>query len=162
MKYTIEKLNELRKRDFKVVVSRGSFSLHQTQRNQAKAELLQAIYSDLKDALKDTEFEVYQTAYGPVLDFLNQSVESQIEDLDDEGICSGHVSIQLDAVMKNLDTNAEIDEEAYLLDEKERQAKAAEKERQKKAKTQMDAEIRAEKARRREEEIARIQSSKNN
>ena len=162
MKNTIEKLNDLKKRDFKVVVSRGSFSLHQTQRNQAKAELLEAIYSDLKVALENTEFEIYQTAYGPVLDFNNSSVEGQIEDLDDEGICSGHVSIQLDAVMKNLDTNPEIDEEAYLLDVREKEAKAAEKEKLKKAKTQQDAEIRAEKARRREEEIARIQASKSN
>jgi hypothetical protein len=160
MKYLIAKLKELEERDITVVTSRGSLSLQQTQRNQAKAELLEALYKDLKSELSKEGYSVYITSYGPVIEFNNSIVESQIDKLDQDDLCSGFISVQLDAVMKNLDTDAELDEENFLHEMEEKEARKAERESAKQAKTERDAELRAEKARRREEEIIRLQSRK--
>ena len=160
MQNLIDKLQELEERDLTVVSSRGSLSLQQTQRNQAKAELLDAIYADMKEALEELGYGVYVTSYGPVIEFLNEKVEEQVLKMDDEGLCSGFISVQLDAVMKNLDTNAQLDEESFLHDKEQKELRAAEREKLKRVKTERDAEIRAEKARQREEAIARVQARK--
>lgn len=162
MNNLIRKLKELEKRDFKVVVSRGSLSLQQTQRNQAKAEILDAIFQDAKEVLEKEGYGVYITNYGPVIEFLNPTVEEQVLKMDNENICSGFISIQLDAVMKNLDTSAEIDEQSYIHDLEQKELRRQEKERAKQEKTRRDAELRAEKARLREEAIARIQAREEN
>ena len=62
--------------------------------------------------------------------------------------------------MKNLDTNASHDEVMYYDDLEQKRIKEEMKEKQRLQKSQKDAEIRAEKARRREEEIARIEAFK--
>jgi len=160
MKNLINKLQELEERDLTVVTSRGSLSLQQTQRNQAKAELLEALYADLKEQLSKEGYSVYITAYGPVIEFNNAGVEDQIDKLDKDGLCTGFISVQIDAVMKNLDTDAGLDEENFLHERAEKEARKAERELAKQAKTERDAELRAEKARRREEEIAKLQSRK--
>lgn len=158
MNNLIEKLEELEERHFTVVSSRGSLSLQQTQRNETKAEILNAIFADVKEALEESGYSVYMTGYGPVIEFLNSGVEEQVLKMDNTGLCSGFVSVQLDAVMKNLDTNAEIDQQNYFHEKEQKELRKAEKDRAKKAKTERDAEIRAEKARQREEAIARLQS----
>lgn len=160
MQNLIDKLRELEERDFTVVSSRGSLSLQQTQRNQAKAEILDAIYQDMLDALEEEGYSVYITGYGPVIEFMNEKVEDQVLQMDDDGLCSGFISVQLDAVMKNLDTNGQLDEESYLHDKEQKELRAAEREKAKRVKTERDAEIRAEKARQREEAIARVQARK--
>lgn len=160
MQNLIKKLREIEEMDLTVVNSRGSLSLQQTQRNQIKAQLLDAIYADMKEVLSEEGFEVFITSYGPVIEVLNSKVEDQVLKLDKDGLCSGLIPIQLDAVMKNLDVNAEFDEENYLHEKEQKELRAAERERAKQAKTQRDAEVRAEKARQREEAIARIQARK--
>jgi hypothetical protein len=160
MKNLLKQLKELEKENLKVVNSRGSLSLQQTQRNETKSKILQAFYQDAKDFLEAEGYSVYMTSYGPVIEILNSGVEKQVLDLDKEGMCTGFISIQLDAVMKNLDINPAIDEEDYLHLKEQKELRAAEKERAKKAKTLRDAEIRAEKARQREEAIARIEARK--
>jgi hypothetical protein len=162
MKNLLDKLTELEERDLTVVSSRGSLSLQQTQRNEAKAEILDAIYLDVKESLEKNGYSVFMTGYGPVIEFLNDKVEEQVLKMDDTGLCSGFISVQLDAIMKNLDTNAEVDQEDYLHLKEQKELRAAEKERAKQAKTQRDAEIRAEKARLREETIARLQAREEN
>ena len=52
MKNLLNKLKELEQRDFDVVISRGTLALQQTQRNTAKAEIIKAIYTDIKAALE--------------------------------------------------------------------------------------------------------------
>lgn len=160
MENLLATLKEIEKDSLKVVSSRGSLSLQQTQRNETKAKILDAIYQDAKEFLEAEGYSVYMTGYGPVVEVLNSTVEKQVLDLDKEGMCSGFISIQLDAVMKNLDVNPAIDEQDYLHLKEQKELRAAEKERQKKQKTLRDAEIRAEKARRREEEMARIEAMK--
>lgn len=159
MKNLTQKLKELQERDFTVVVSRGTLALQQTERNKAKAEIVDAIYKDLKETLEPQGFQIYETAYGPVIELLNPNVDKKVVRMAKEGeedIYTGFISIQLDAIMKNLDTNAlydEIDHRAVLA---EKQRREEEKLKRQKSKKQKDAEIRAEKARRREEEIMRL------
>lgn len=163
MEHLLAKLKELETRDFEVVVSRGSLALQQTQRNQAKAEVIQAIFQDIQKAIEPEGYEMYQTEYGPVLEFLNDKVEQKILKMvkkGEEDVYSGFISIQIDAVMKNLDTNAAHDEITYFETIEQKRLREEEKEKAKLNKTQKDAEIRAEKARRREEEIARIEAMK--
>lgn len=169
-------LNQMKTQEFDVVTSRGSLSLQQTQRNKIKAEILQAIYEDVKIALEEEGFNVCITSYGPVIEVHNEKVEENVfrmeyrnwlakgnsgdmkKFLKEETVmASGFISIQLDAVMKNLDTNAELDEESYLHELEQKELRAKEKEKKKREKIERDAEIRAEKARRREEEMARLQ-----
>lgn len=157
MRNLISKLNELKEREFEVGTSRGSLALQQTQRNNAKAEILDAIYTDVKEALEAEGYDVYKTHYGPVIELLNPHVEKKVLRMDKEGICSGFIAIQLDAVMKNLDTNAELDEESYLHELEQKRLRKEERERAKRIKIERDAELRAEKARKREEEMARLQ-----
>lgn len=163
MQNLLNKLKELEQREFDVVVSRGALALHQTQRNAAKAELIEAIYEDIKAALEPEGYQVYRTEYGPVLEFLNDVVESKIMKMTKKGeedVYSGFISVQFDAIMKNLDTNAEHDEIQYLEDLEQKRIRELEKQKSKLTKAQKDAETRAEKARRREEEIARIEALK--
>lgn len=157
MQNLILKLKELKEREFDVGTSRGSLALQQTQRNNAKAEILHSIYQDMKEALEPEGFDVYRTDYGPVIELLNPHVEKQVLRMDKEGLCSGFIAIQFDTVMKNLDTNAELDQESYLHELEQKLLRKEEAERKKRNKIERDAEIRAEKARRREEEIARLQ-----
>lgn len=160
MQNLIKTLKDIAERDLDVVSSRGSLAIQQTQRNSLKTEVLNALHQDLIEQLEKEGFGVFITPYGPVIELLNTKVEEQVIKMDDGDLCSGFISIQLDAVMKNLDTNPEIDEQSYLHDLEQKRLRAEEKERAKRAKTQRDAEKRAEKARQREEAIARLQLSR--
>lgn len=157
MQNLIKTLKDIAERDLDVVNSRGSLAIQQTQRNNLKTEVLNALHQDLIEHLEKEGFGVFITPYGPVIELLNSKVEEQVLKMDDDDLCSGFISIQLDAVMKNLDTNPEIDQESYLHDLEQKRLRAEERERAKRAKTQRDAEKRAEKARQREEAIARLQ-----
>lgn len=159
MKNLTQKLKELQERDFTVVVSRGTLALQQTERNKAKAEIVDAIYKDLKETLEPQGFQIYETADGPVIELLNPNVDKKVVRMakeSEEDIYTGFISIQLDAVMKNLDTNALYDEIDYRAVLAEKQRREEEKLKRQELKKQKDAEIRAEKARRREEEIMRL------
>lgn len=157
MKHLLNKIKELESRKFDVVISRGSLALHQTQRNQAKSEIIEALYQDLKEALSAEGYSVYSTGSGPILEILNPDTEDQILDSEDGKSYSGFISIQFDAIMKNLETNGAAEEAEYLAEQETKKAKLMQKEQEKILKIQRDAELRAEKTRRREEEIVRAQ-----
>lgn len=163
MKHLIAKLKELEEREFNVVVSRGTLALHQTQRNQAKAEIIEALYEDIREAVEPEGYGVFKTQSGPILDFLNRGVEKRIMGMvnkDELEIYTGLVSIQFDAIMKNLDTNGAHEENCYIQELELKKIKEQEKEKAKKQKIQQNAEWRAESARKREEEMARILARK--
>lgn len=163
MKNLLAKLKELETREFDVVLSRGTLALHQTQRNQAKAELIEAIFEDIKEAVEPDGYQVYQTSYGPILEFLNERVEEKVLRMakpEEEDIYTGFISIQIDAIMKNLDTNGALDQADFIHEAEQKRLRDAEREKAKALKTQRDAELRAEKARRREEEITRLAALK--
>lgn len=157
MKNLLAKIKELETREFDVVVSRGSLALHQTQRNKAKAELVEALSADLKEIMGEHGYNVYITSAGPILEFLNTHVEDQILSHKDGSGYTGMISIQLDAVMKNLDVNGESEELDYKISIRDKADKEKERQEIKDRKIQRDAEIRAEQNRRREEEMARAQ-----
>ena len=163
MKHLISKLKELEERELDVVVSRGALSLHQTQRNQLKAEIIEALYEDIKEAVEPEGYGIFKTKSGPILDFLNRGVEKRIMGMaskEELEMYTGLVSIQFDAIMKNLDTNGAHEESCYIQDLELKRIKEEEKEKAKKHKIQQNAEWRAENARKREEEMAYILARK--
>ena len=84
-----------------MVTSRGALAIHQTQRNKAKAELIEALHLDLKEVFEEEGYKVYQTASGPILEILNENVDEQISKSgEDSDFYSGMISIQFDAIMK--------------------------------------------------------------
>lgn len=163
MRHLVSKLQELEEREFKVVVSRGTLALQQTERNRAKAEIIDALYKDIKEAIEPEGFQIYETSYGPVIEFLNEKVEDRVLAMskpEEKDTYTGFTSIQIDAIMKNLDTNGALDEvdHHHVLRQKEDREEARAKMIADKMKR--DAEMRAEKARRREAEILRMTALK--
>lgn len=159
MKHLLAKIKELETREFDVVTSRGALAIHQTQRNKAKAELIEALHLDLKEVFEEEGYKVYQTASGPILEILNENVDEQIaKSGEDSDFYTGMISIQFDAIMKNLETDGSFEEENFLKDLAVKREKEALREANKLKKIQKDAEARAEKARRREEEILKLQA----
>lgn len=159
MKHLLAKIKELETREFDVVTSRGALAIHQTQRNKAKAELIEALHLDLKEVFEEEGYKVYQTASGPILEILNENVDEQIaKSGEDSDFYSGMISIQFDAIMKNLETDGSLEEQNFLQDLAVKREKEALREANKLKKIQKDAEARAEKARKREEEILKLQA----
>ena len=141
MKHLISKLKELEERELDVVVSRGALSLHQTQRNQLKAEIIEALYEDIKEAVEPEGYGIFKTKSGPILDFLNRGVEKRIMGMvnkEELEMYTGLVSIQFDAIMKNLDTNGAHEESCYIQDLELKRIKEEEKEKAKKHKIQQN------------------------
>jgi hypothetical protein len=146
----LNKLAELKERNFTVGTSKGSLAVQQTERNILKAELIQCLFKDLEEIGEAAECEVYITKDGPIIEVQNESIENQIDRLDQDGLCSGMLSLEFDIIIKNLDYDASIMQEEYFEDLKisaEKAAKVAEETERKKMR---DAEARAEKARQRQ------------
>jgi hypothetical protein len=151
------KILELQNCEFKVSEVSGDFSLYQTQRNEAKKELIEALFKDLKELTKDiADSDAFMTADGPTLSFLNSKVQDQLYSVDENAICSGNISISFNAIFRNLSYDAELESLAYEQEVTEKEAKRKEKEAEKKVKTKRDAEDRAEKVRRKEELKAKL------
>jgi len=180
MKHLIKVLQEMETQEFTVATSRGVLALQQTQRNDSKAKILKAFYQDMKEELGEAGFEVYETSYGPVIELYNEKVETDVYQKEYElwkkqgntgkmsafmsakrdVLPSGRVTIQADWIMKNLDTNASIDQSTYVMEVQQKEIRDKEKANSKRKKIERDAELRAEKARKREEAVARIERSK--
>ena len=177
MKNLTKVLRELEDEPFVVATSRGVLALQQTQRNKTKAKILEALYKDLKETFEEEGFSVYETSYGPVLEVYNEAVETSVFKQEYEiwrkagntgrmsdfisskkdVLPSGRITIQFDAIMKNLDTNASIDQASFVLETEQKALREKEKETKKRKKIERDAELRAEKARKREEAVAKIE-----
>jgi hypothetical protein len=150
----IQKLQELKEREFVVGTSKGSLAVQQTERNLVKAEIISALFKDLQDIGEAAECEVYITRDGPIIEIQNESIERQIERLDEDDLCTGMLSLEFDVIIKNLDYDASISQEEYLDDLRnaaEKAAKLAEETEKKKLK---DAEARAEKSRLRQAKLS--------
>lgn len=180
MKNLIKLLNEIQEDEFTVATSRGVLALQQTQRNKTKAKILEAFFKDMKEELEEAGFSVYQTSYGPVIEVYNEKVETDVYQKEYElwkkqgnngkmadflsakkdVLPSGRITIQSDWIMKNLDTNATIDEASYIMEQEQKALREKEKAEKKRKKIERDAEIRAEKARKREEAVAKLERNK--
>ena len=143
----IAKIRDIKEKELQVGTSRCVLSIQQTQRNNEKAELIEAFYEGLNDLANEMGVEVYITKEGPVIEIQNESVENQVSRMDEDDLCNGMISIQLDLKIKNLDYDAAEMEEQYLFDKREKEEKARAKAAEQRRKTERDAEVRAEKAR---------------
>ena len=176
MKHLREALKEMGEYEFKVTTSRGVLALHQTQRNDWKAKILDALRKDIEEELGKDGHAVRDTAYGPVIELYNEHVESEVFSKEykawlaegnrgsmqdflkkEKALPSGMISIQADFILKNLDTNAQIDEADYLHEKEQKELRKKEAEEKKRKKIMRDAEVRAERKRKREEQLAKLE-----
>jgi hypothetical protein len=151
-------IQEMQERQFEVVRSRGSLALQQTQRNTAKSELMEAFLDGLRQVGDEYGFEVYETAEGVIMEVKNDFVMNRVKRMKDqnEQDIIGFISIEHNLKIKNLDYDAELEEELFLQEKEIAEQKAQQKEVQKRAKIQSDAELRAGKARLREQKIEQL------
>ncbi|MCF7806409.1 MAG: hypothetical protein K9M13_02035 [Simkaniaceae bacterium] len=141
---------------FEVVRSRGTLALQQTQRNKMKAQLMEGLYKGFQEVGGEYGFDVYMTSDGVIFEVKNQDVLKKVNRMKDkqhEEDIQGYISLEFNVKIKNLDYDAEVEEEAYLAAIEEAKKKEAEKEIQKRQKIQRDAEMRAGRARIREQKI---------
>ena len=144
MKNLLALIDEIKTRPLSISVTAKGEQVQQTQRNKLKAELMAAILADLK--------QVYQyvspSADGILIEIENDTVADSIQS--EEG--SGAITIALDLKVKNLDTNAEQDSEAYLQGVAEKEAKKKADAEKKAAKIARDKAARAAKTKAKAEE----------
>jgi hypothetical protein len=151
--------DEVQDEDIKVVRSRGSLALQQTQRNKIKAKLMEALYKGFDEVGSEFGFDVYLTHDGIIFEVKNEKVLRRVasmKDPENEADINGYISIELNAKIKNLDYDAAVMEEAYLASIEEAKEKEKKKGEEKRKKIIRDAEIRATKARMREQKIAKL------
>ena len=124
----------LKDRDFKITTTaKGVEQLHQTQRNTLKAELLNALFSDIAKTHEYT----YRVEDGIMLEIENASVADKITN--ENG--SGAITITIDIKVNDLETNAEQEKENYEIKTAE---KVAKQEKANKAKAEKIARDKAE------------------
>lgn len=102
----IKLLSELKEREFKISDTTKGEQIQQTQRNQLKAELLNAIREDIAQAYE----YVYQSDEGILIEIANDSIADGLKN--DDG--SGAITACLDIKIKNLDCNAENESEDFM------------------------------------------------
>lgn len=115
MQNLVKLIDEIKSRPLTITTTAKGEQVQQTQRNKLKAELMAAIMADIKAAY---EF-VYPSAEGILIEIANDSVADNLTS--EEG--SGAITVALDLKIKNLDSNATQDSEAYLQDVAEKEAK---------------------------------------
>lgn len=120
-------LEQLKTETFTITKAKNGEKLQQTQSNNLKKRLLQAIAQDIVDNVSPF---VYRTEKGIMLEIENQSIADGIENADG----SGAITVLIDCVIKGLDCNAEIEGQCF-----------AEKQAEKLAQQQAKAKAKAEK-----------------
>lgn len=82
-------------------ITQSNDKINQNKRNTMKRGFVEALYCDVKEALKELEsVQVYRTSDGIALSIDNERV--------------GMIPIVLDGMIKNLDYNAADEEDAYV------------------------------------------------
>jgi len=128
----------IKDRDYKITTTaKGVEQLQQTQRNTLKAELVKALFDDLKANYPYT----YRVKDGVMLEIENSSIADKITN--ESG--SGAISITIDIKVNDLETNAEHESESYAVEIAEKVAKKEKTEKAKAEKTARDKKERAEK-----------------
>jgi hypothetical protein len=148
-----EKVKDLQEKDLQGGTSRGSLSIQQTQRNNEKAELVEALYEGFKGMEEEMGVQVYITKGGPIIEILNPQVENQVISKDKNDICNGMISLEVDLKVKNLDYDGSIEQKNYLFEKEQKEEKRLKKEEARLRKIQRDAQVRAEKKRLRDQQI---------
>lgn len=144
MQNLVKLIDEIKTRPLTITNTAKGEQVQQTQRNKLKAELMAAILADLKEGYE----YVYSSADGILIEIANDSVADNLQS--EEG--SGAITVALDLKIKNLDTNAEQDSEAYLQEVAEKEAKKKADAEKKAAKIARDKAARAAKTKAKAEE----------
>jgi len=118
METFLSKIAEVKDRKFKITTTaKGVEQLQQTERNTLKAELVNALFADIK-AQYDFTFRVKD---GVMLEIENASVADGVTN----ELGSGAISITIDIKVNDLETNAESESENYRIEVEEKAEKKA-------------------------------------
>ena len=130
-------LDEIQSETVKITVSKnGKESVHQTQRNNIKKRIVDAIAQDVAEFFP----YVFRNSDGILLEIANQSVADNINNQDG----SGAITVAIDCSIKGLDFNAEFEAEKYSADQEQKAKAKAEKAQAKAEKIAKDKAKRAE------------------
>lgn len=111
----IKVIESVKEREFDITDNSKGKNLQQTQRNNLKAELLSAIFADIKAKYEYT----FIGKDGVLIEIENNTVADSVSP-EDSG--SGAITVVLDLTIKSLDTNATelADDYAHELAEKQK------------------------------------------
>ena len=122
---------ELKNRELKITTNnKGVEQLQQTQRNNLKAELVNALFQDIASKYDYT----FRVKDGIMLEIANDSVADNIKN----DIGSGAISVTIDIKINDLETNAESEKESYDISVAEKLEKKAKAEKSKAEKIERD------------------------
>ena len=144
MQNLVKLIDEIKTRPLTITTTAKGEQVQQTQRNKLKAELMAAIMADIKAVYE----YVYPSSEGILIEIANDSVADNLTS--EEG--SGAITVALDLKIKNLDSNAQQDSEAYMQDIAEKEAKKKADAEKKAAKIARDKAARAAKQKPKAEE----------
>ncbi len=137
MENLVKLIEETKTKQFEITETKSGEIVKTSQRNILKSDIINALFNDIKSAY---EF-VYRGEDGILLEIANDSIADNLKS--EEG--SGAITACIDIKIKNLDTNAEYEAQAYSDLVAEKQAK---KEEQAKAKKEKIAKDKAERSKR--------------
>lgn len=120
MKNLIDLINQTQEREFKITENGKGKNLQQTQRNNYKTELLNALFTDLASKIDG----VFRSEDGVLIEIPNNSVADNVSPEEDG---SGAITIALDITIKSLNTNALDLADNYAHEQEEKRAKQEEK-----------------------------------
>lgn len=130
-------LDEIQAEEIKISTSKnGKESIHQTQRNNIKKRIVDAIAQDIAEFFPF----IYRSTDGILLEISNRSVADNINNQDG----SGAITVAIDCSVKGLDFNAEYEADKYQADQADKAKKAEEKAKEKAEKVARDKKKRAE------------------
>lgn len=128
-------LDEVRGETFTITKAKNGEKLQQTQSNNLKKRILEAIG---KDIMEEVTPYLYRTEKGFMLEIENSSVADGITNEDG----SGAITVLIDCVVKGLDCNAQNEGECFADKQAEKARIAEEKAQAKKRKIEADKKAR--------------------
>lgn len=123
-------LESIKTRPLRITKAKTGEQVQQTDRNQLKADIVQALMELLQGA---TDF-VYRTKDGVLIELENDSVANGITN----ELGSGAITVAIDCKIMSLETNATDESECYQEQQAEKLAKAQEKAKEKASKIARD------------------------
>lgn len=125
MRNFIDKIEQIQVQEFKITKGTKGEQIQQTQRNNLKADLVQAIY----DLFASNYDYVYRSKDGVLLEIANESIADNVSN----ELGSGAITVCIDLKVMGLETDARAESEDYVHTLKEKALK-----NEKKAKDKAD------------------------
>ena len=139
MEHLKQLLADVKNETFTITKAKNGEKLQQTQSNNLKRRILNAIAQDIADSVSPY---IYRAEKGFMLEIENPSVADGI-DIDGGG--SGAITVLIDCVIKGLDCNAQFEGECYAEKQAEKLAQQQAKAKAKAEKIERDKVARAKK-----------------